>query len=133
MKIAHFVVLPLGLIYYRKENHSVLLCMYTIFEDGNVRRDQVGGMEKELKEGTSFLFSVTISLNLGHVFFQTLMCVCVCVCVGSGLSSKRDLAADVTFLPVKATMRASHTLMYVTRQSYRKCVFPFYDSPSVSH
>lgn len=33
----------------------------------------------------------------------------------------QDPSADVTFLPVKT----SHTLMYVTHPSYRKCVFPF--------
>lgn len=49
----------------------------------------------------------------------------MCVCVGCGQSFIRDPAADVTFLPVKTTRSASHTLMYVTEQPYRKCVFPF--------
>lgn len=53
------------------------------------------------------------------------MCVSVCFCVGRVLSFMWDPAADVTFLPVKATTRALHTIMYVTHQAYRKCAFPF--------
>ncbi len=61
--------------------------------------------------------------------FLALVCVCVRVCVGCGSSFMRDPTADVTFLPVKATTSASHKLMCVTHQSYRKCVFPFTSHP----
>lgn len=54
-------------------------------------------------------------------------------CIGFGLSLRQEPAADVTILPVKTTMKALHTTMYVTDQTYRKCAFPFYNSPSASH
>lgn len=106
---------------YGKKN-TITAVSYKIFEQGNVRHGQVGGMEKESKEGISFPSSVTVPLTLSHIFFW-LWCVRVYVCVGCGLSLMWDPAADVTFMPVKAT-RASHTLVYVTHQSDRKCVFP---------
>lgn len=51
------------------------------------------------------------------------------VWVGRGFFLMRDPAADVTFLPVKATPRALHTIAYVTHQSSRKRAFPFFPIP----
>lgn len=70
--------------------------------------------------------------SLGHIFFW-LWCVWVCVCVGCGLSFMRDPAADVTFLPAKATNECiTHTYVRHTPILQETCV-SFYDSPSVSH
>lgn len=110
---------------YREKRKSALL-LWSLKKEIR-RQDKVGGMEKESKEGNILPFlSFTVSVTLGHIFFW-LWYMWVCVCIGCSLSYMWDPATDVTFLPVKAAMSASHThlCMHVTRWSYRKCVFPF--------
>lgn len=93
----------------------------------NVSQDKVGGTAKKekKKEKSQFSSSCYHFPDLWLHLVPALMCVCMCV--WRGLPFIQDPVADVTFLPVKATLRPSHThtLSYVTLQPYRKRVFPF--------
>lgn len=88
-------------------------------------QDKAGDMEKDSKDGAFFPVSV---FYWPMVIFLWLWCACMCVFVRSCVHAcvqHIPHAADVTFLPVKATTRELHTIMYVTHWSYRKCALPF--------
>lgn len=120
----------------KKKNSLITSAIYKIFVEGECEARPCGWHVKGAQRRGHPSLSVAASLTPGHVFFFTFLLALMSASVfvlAAAHPPCRILLLMSHSCRLKATTTASHTLMYVTRQSYRKCAFPFYDPPSGSH
>ena len=119
----------------QKKTSLITSAIYKIFVEGECEARPCGWRVKGAQRRGHPSLSVAASLTPGHIFFffYWLWCPRSVFVLAAAHPPCRILLLMSHSCRLKPTTTASHTLMYVTRQSYRKCVFPFYDPPSGSH